>query len=175
MRDARSRERVRDRETHCPFLMRLMHGLPTPVAEREASRGQLAEPYSSTSQLEAAPLSDRCILIAEDNAIQREGTGLVLSQLGYQVVLAGNGQEAMNYLRSAKVDLLILDMMLPVRDGWSLLAEKNSDPELAVIPVVIMTALSIASREWAQSMGAVGLLRKPVDPGNLTKEIQRLI
>jgi CheY-like chemotaxis protein len=121
-------------------------------------------------------MSSQSILVAEDNAIQREGTALVLRQEGYQVTLASTGQEVLKCLRSGeKFDLVLLDMMLPNRDGWSVLEEKNNDPALAHIPVVVMTALSVASREWAQSLGAAGFLRKPVDTEPLLKETRRLI
>jgi len=116
------------------------------------------------------------ILIAEDNRIQREGLALVLRQEGYEVTTAVGGQEVLDQLRAAPpFDLLLLDMMLPGRDGWSVLEEKNADPAISGVPVVIMTGLGIASAEWARSLGAVGLLRKPVDLEPLLKEIRRLV
>jgi CheY-like chemotaxis protein len=143
-------------------------------SHEEAFLLEMEEPGQSADELR--PGAGKCIAIAEDNAIQREGVGCILSQRGFDVVLLSNGLETLNFLRSGrKIDLLILDMMLPIRDGWSILAEKNRDPVLAAVPVIIMTALSIASREWAHSMGAVGLLRKPADEEVLLKEVQRLI
>src|SRR5437879_5696765 len=126
--------------------------------------------------MSTVPSGCKSILIAEDNTIQRQGLALVLDQEGYQVTTASNGQDALNYLRSGPAcDLVLLDMMLPSRDGWSVLEEKNADEALAPIPVIIMTALSIASKEWALSLGAIGFLRKPVEVEPLLKEIRRLV
>jgi CheY-like chemotaxis protein len=120
-------------------------------------------------------VAGKSILIVEDNPLQREAMALILCQEGYRVTMAENGREALHQLRSGtKFELVLLDMMLPAQDGWKLLEEKNDDPTLAPIPVVIMTALSVASKEWAFSLGAAGFLRKPVGMETLLKEVRRL-
>jgi len=118
----------------------------------------------------------KSILVAEDNTIQREGLAVILGLAGYRVVAASDGQDVLDQLRTPPgFDAIILDMLLPVRDGWSVLQEKNRDPAIAGVPVVILSALSIASPEWARDLGAAALLRKPVDAVPLLEVIRRLI
>lgn len=105
------------------------------------------------------------ILIVEDNPIQREGLALALRQRGFSVLPAADGQEAIGLLeRSTKPDLVLLDMLIPndEGDGWWFLKKRRQIPLLASIPVVITTAMSVASKEWAHSLGANGLIRKPI-------------
>jgi CheY-like chemotaxis protein len=74
-------------------------------------------------------------------------------------------------------NLILLDMLLsrPGYDGWRFLARHRLVPALAAIPVVITTALGIASDEWARSLGATGLLKKPFDPDTLLAEVRRCL
>ncbi len=122
----------------------------------------------------SSPQSGKRILIIEDNVITREGLAVVLQREGYTVAGVGNGQEALGFLRNSPAPNLVpLDMMLPVLDGWSFLAHYKQNTALTAIPVLILTALSVASPEWALSLGAVGVLRKPIDVEPLLKAIQR--
>ncbi len=114
------------------------------------------------------------LLIVDDDAIARAGLTTLLGQEGYQIVTAANGQVALDILHGGLVpDLILLDMILPVRDGWWFCGQKQSDRSIAGIPVVLMTGLQIASEEWAVSLGAVGLLRKPIDVPTLIKTVHR--
>ena len=108
------------------------------------------------------------ILIIEDNPVTRELVTGILQRQGYQPVLAGDALEAITLLRHGLHPCLImLDMILPISDGWYFFAERPRYPEVASVPVVIMTALGVASPEWARSLGAVDLLRKPFTPSAL--------
>ncbi len=114
------------------------------------------------------------ILVVEDNAIVREGTGVVLRQAGYAADLASDGTAALALLRQdVRPDLILLDMMLPGRDGWAVLEELRRDPALAGVPVLILTGLGIASTEWAVSLGATEVLRKPVEAAALLEAVGR--
>ncbi|HZV07547.1 MAG TPA: response regulator [Gemmataceae bacterium] len=117
------------------------------------------------------------ILIVEDNAIQREILAGMLRQQGFSVLLAADGQEALNVLERSAADLILLDMLIsnaPL-DGWWFLKQRRQNPRLAAIPVLITTALSIASNEWAASLGATEVVRKPVDVEPLLEAIQRCL
>jgi CheY-like chemotaxis protein len=117
----------------------------------------------------------RTVLIVEDNAIEREGVAAVLRQEGYDAVVAGNGKEALERLRSKPIpDVMLLDMMMSEVDGWQLLKMLRSHPELLAIPVIIMTGLGIANLEWARSLGAAGLVRKPMDGEQLKDALARV-
>lgn len=119
-------------------------------------------------------MAKRTILIVEDNSIQREGLALVLRQHGFSVLLAVDGQEAIKLLERLQPDLVLLDMLIPKEesDGWWFLKQRQKVSHIASIPVVIMTAMSVASKEWAQSLGANGLIHKPIDVEPLVAAIQ---
>ena len=79
--------------------------------------------------------------------------------------MAENGEDALELLRSCKVlpELILLDLMMPILDGWNFLAKRRFDPRLATIPVVIMSgSRGIASR--AKAAGAVTVMHKPFSP-----------
>jgi CheY-like chemotaxis protein len=88
------------------------------------------------------------------------------------VAPVGDGQEALDYLRDHLAPgLIILDMFTRGMDGWQFLKER--DARWASIPVLITTALSIASDAWAVSLGAVGVLRKPIDLEVLVEWVEK--
>lgn len=113
------------------------------------------------------------ILIVEDNAIFREGLATVLMREGYSVLQANNGQQALDHLQCfSPPSLILLDMFMPVMDGWVWIRECRR-LALPLPPVIIMTALEIATEPWALALGAAGLLKKPFDVETLLKEVGR--
>ena len=116
----------------------------------------------------------KTILIVEDDAIARAGLSSILNQVDYHAVPVANGQEAMDCLQAGLApDLILLDMILPVFDGWKFLEQRQKHRTLSRIPVVVMTGLGIASEEWASSLGAVAFLRKPIDVAFLLDTVRR--
>lgn len=114
------------------------------------------------------------ILIIEDDEGPRASVAAILAAEGYQVAPAAHGREALNLLASGlQPNLILLDMIGPHVDGWHFMAMRGVDPVLALIPVVVMTGLSIASDEWAKSLGAVALLRKPIHPARLLELVRQ--
>jgi CheY-like chemotaxis protein len=123
------------------------------------------------SEIPEAPSSARTILIAEDDADAREQIRLLLERQGYRVRTAGNGQEALNLLRAdPPPELILLDLMMPVLDGWEVRRRQLADPALAAIPVVVLTAVNETDR-----LGDVGYLLKPIDPDELLAVLQRFL
>jgi CheY-like chemotaxis protein len=117
----------------------------------------------------------RTILIVEDDEVARTGLCTILLSHGYDALTAVNGEEALKRLRAGPPsDLILLDMVLPTFDGWRFLPVWRQDPALSSIPLMVMTGLSIASDEWARALGAVCLLRKPIDVDRLLAAIGRL-
>jgi CheY-like chemotaxis protein len=115
------------------------------------------------------------ILVVEDNPVALEGLAVVLGRAGYAVATAINGREALDYLhRRPPPDLIVLDMLMPVLDGWHFLAQVRREPWLARVPVVVTTG-TILTPEWANSQGCAGLLRKPVDEAELLREVGRCL
>ena len=115
------------------------------------------------------------VLVIEDNSIQREGLAAVLRQQGFTVLTAENGSDALNRLSSGIPDLILLDMLMPGWDGWWFLEQRKRLPALASVPVIITTALSVAGGDWASSLGAARLLRKPFEVEPLLAEIRRCL
>src|SRR5437763_13719395 len=108
------------------------------------------------------------LLIGEDNDVEREGLGIVLRREGYRVVLAADGREGLGRLRDGPApDLILLDMIMPVVDGWQVLKELGQDDSLAGIPVIVMTVVRAATLEWARGRGAAGYVGTPFDMDEL--------
>jgi CheY-like chemotaxis protein len=115
----------------------------------------------------------KSLLIIEDNALAREGLGLVLQQRGYQVTLTADGRQALAYFEGgARPDLILLDMLMPDVDGWQFLEKLGRLVPFPSIPLIIMTS-TIITRDWALDHGAAGFLKKPFSTEELLAEIER--
>lgn len=99
------------------------------------------------------------ILVVDDDLDLRETLCEVLAHEGYTVAGARNGAEALNVLRQpSPVCLVLLDLMMPVMSGYQFLQERKVDPELAKVPVVVMSA----RWEGSQEIAVECFMRKPV-------------
>src|SRR5207237_3722266 len=114
------------------------------------------------------------LLIVEDNDVEREGLSAILRREGFVTCEAENGAQALERLRAGKPDLILLDMLLPGThdDGWTVLERIRTNPAWADIPVIIVTGLEVASQEWARSLGARAIVRKPVHTEELMHKIR---
>jgi CheY-like chemotaxis protein len=116
-------------------------------------------------------VADR-VLVVEDDVDTAEALSQFLAFRGYHSVVTHNGQEALDLLRcGGRPCLILLDIMMPVKDGWDLREDLLADRELAGIPVVVVTA-DIAAIARAESL-RVPLLVKPVDPSKLIAAVER--
>ena len=117
-----------------------------------------------------APVS-HYILIVEDDRPLREALTEALTLEGYDVVAVENGEVALRHLRvSTRPCVILLDLMMPVMDGWTFRRAMLGDPALADIPVVVMTATAAAQRA---STGADDLvLRKPLHMNAVVDVVQ---
>ena len=110
------------------------------------------------------------ILLVDDDKGTLAALGDLLSMDGYAVQTAGDGEEALSLLRdSGQVpDLIILDLFMPVFDGWEFLARRAQDPQLKPIPVIVISAVNT-------SVHADATVRKPIDLRLFFDTVQRLI
>jgi CheY-like chemotaxis protein len=107
------------------------------------------------------------VLIVEDDEDLRENLALLLALKGYQVETAHHGQHALERIEELGPPcLIILDLMMPVMDGWQLRARLLTDPTLASVPVVLLSGVADVNRA-AKALCAVDHLKKPVDFGKL--------
>ena len=132
-----------------------------------------APPASATAPPPIPTVPPRgTVLAIDDDADARELIRRFLVREGFQVELAGDGAEGLDLARRLRPDLITLDVMMPGMDGWAVLASLKADPELALIPVVMMTMLD--NRELGVAMGATDCLTKPVDWPKLDQLLGRL-
>ena len=108
------------------------------------------------------------ILVVDDDRGAMEALSDILEYDGYRVDRARNGLEALEYLRTTRPcpSLVILDLLMPVMDGWEFRIRQKEDPELKDIPVLVVTAISATA-----GIDAVRILRKPVDINELLKTV----
>ena len=121
-----------------------------------------------------ARICESLVLIVEDDLDLRESIAEVLEDNEFRPLGASNGREAMERLRTDadKPCLILLDMMMPVMDGWEFRAIQREDPELGSIPVVVMTA-HVDLQQAAEQLSAAACLKKPVQLDTLLDIVQR--
>jgi CheY-like chemotaxis protein len=113
----------------------------------------------------------RHILVVEDDADIREALAITLQSGGYEVGTAAHGREALDQLRHGRrADLIVLDLMMPIMDGWQFRREQQGDPRLAAIPVVIVSADGSVEKK-ATAIAAEGYIKKPIDPSVLLETV----
>lgn len=111
------------------------------------------------------------VLLVEDNELNRDMMVRRLSRAGHRVITAADGQEALDKMHSEKPDVVLMDMNLPVLDGWSASRQAKDDAAIKGIPIIALTAHAMdADRENALEAGCNDYATKPVDfPGLLIK------
>ena len=113
------------------------------------------------------------ILLVEDDADSREAVRDILEDAGHTVATAQNGREGLSWLEQQPApDLILLDLMMPVMNGWQLMSELSRNDRLHPIPVVLLSASGDLATK-ARELGAVGYLRKPLDLDDLLAAVQR--
>jgi CheY-like chemotaxis protein len=116
------------------------------------------------------------ILCVDDNPSQLVLLRFLLQKAGFEVASATNGQEAINLTQTLKPDLILMDMMMPIKDGYQASLEIKADPSLAHIPLILLTAYN--QRDVAQRAVAAGIdvvLSKTVLPMDLLAKVQTLL
>lgn len=114
------------------------------------------------------------VLVVDDDRVTCDLISAALSRRGYRTVVAGNGREALDYLRRAAdlPGLILLDLMMPVMTGWEFRKVQQADPSLSGIPVAIITGAA-GPEAAASELGAVDVLLKPSKIEKLTVLVSR--
>ena len=118
----------------------------------------------------------KTVLVLEDDIDLRKFAAWMLESEGFQVIQEADGEAGLELLRQRQVDLLLLDIKLPSRDGWSILEEMRNTPKLSTVPVIIFTASAdISNRDRALKMGAADYLIKPFSAEFLKESVKRIL
>ena len=116
------------------------------------------------------------ILLVEDNEMNRDMLSRRLIRRGFQVVFAMDGQQGIDLARSERPDIILMDMSLPVIDGWEATRRLKADDSTRSVPVIGLTAHAMSGdREKAIEAGCDDYDTKPVELDRLIGKIERLI
>jgi len=116
------------------------------------------------------------LLLVEDNALNRDMLSRRLERMGYNVLVACDGQEGVDMTRTHKPTLVLMDINMPIMDGWQALKVLKNDPDTANIPVIALTAHAMTSdRDKADEIGFNAYATKPIDFPALVQMIQNLL
>lgn len=116
------------------------------------------------------------ILIADDDAITRRLIANMLKPEGCRVLSARDGSEAVDIACRDKPDIILMDVLMPVMDGYTALGEIKRDSITGGIPVVMLTAIDLPmNRKLAEGLGASGYLTKPFTRSDLLEAVSRFV
>jgi two-component system alkaline phosphatase synthesis response regulator PhoP len=121
------------------------------------------------------------ILVVDDDPDLVESVTMILENKNHEVIQAYGGIEGLEKAKAEKPDAIILDVMMPDKDGYEVCKELKGDPEYSEIPILLLTAVvsQISSSTYTSRMGmeteADDYIDKPVEPGELAKLVERLL
>ncbi len=113
------------------------------------------------------------ILVIEDNENNRYLARFLLEQAGFEVQTASDGVQGLAMARSGGFDLVVLDIQMPLMDGYETAAALRRDPASAAVPIVGVSSFAMAGdREKALRLGFAGYIEKPIDPIGFAEQIR---
>ncbi len=116
------------------------------------------------------------ILYIEDNEQNLYLVEFILRQKGYEVVWARDGQAGIEAAKTVCADLILLDIQLPVMDGYAVAGALRTNPELAKTPIVALTSYAMpGDREKAIDSGCTGYIEKPINPDSFAAQVEEYL
>jgi CheY-like chemotaxis protein len=116
------------------------------------------------------------ILLVEDNEMNRDMLSRRLQRKGYEVLIAIDGEQGVAVAQAEQPDLILMDMSLPVLDGWEATRKIRADPVISAVPVIALTAHAMAGdQEKCMAVGCDDYDTKPVDLARLLGKIELLL
>jgi CheY-like chemotaxis protein len=116
------------------------------------------------------------LLYVEDNEMNRDMLSRRLQRRGFEVLIAGDGEQGVTLAAAEKPDLILMDMSLPVLDGWEATRRIKASPDTRRIPIIGLTAHAMATdRDKCLEAGCDDYDTKPVELGRLLEKIERLL
>jgi CheY-like chemotaxis protein len=121
-------------------------------------------------------VTPRRILVVDDEESIRTVVSFTLEHAGYEVAVSPHGDDCLEKVFTFKPDLILLDIMMPVIDGWEVLKLLKGNPETAGVPVVLLTAKGeIRDKMFALQQGATDYITKPFDKEKLLSRIAEIL
>ncbi len=136
-----------------------------------AEVARLREEDRTAAPLQAAPAGASTVLVIDDEGATRDLMQRYLTKEGFRVVTAAGGDEGLRLARELRPAAITLDVMMPGLDGWAVLSALKADPNLADIPVIMLTILD--DKNLGYALGATDYLTKPIDRERLTAVLNR--
>jgi signal transduction histidine kinase/CheY-like chemotaxis protein len=149
--------------------------LPARVADLlppPASLGKLASAVAETPARDSEPTGAAgSVLVIDDDPVIQDLMGSFLHKEGYRVTMAAGGEEGLRRARELRPDVITLDVAMPTMDGWSVLSALKSDPQLADIPVIMLTMVD--NKTMGYALGAAEYMTKPINRERLITVIRK--
>lgn len=118
----------------------------------------------------------KAVLVVDDSVTMRQMVSFTLREASFEVVEAENGQDALNKLSGAKVDLIVTDLNMPVMDGITFIRNARGLPTTRYVPILLLTTESQAEKKAeGKAAGATGWIVKPFDPPKLLAVISKVL
>ena len=116
------------------------------------------------------------ILAADDSASMRDMVKMSLGSAGFEVTAAADGEEALRLAATTPFDLVLLDVNMPLRDGFEVIRALRAEPQYRHTPILMLTTETSADRKReGKSAGATGWIVKPFDPAQLIATVHRVL
>jgi len=144
--------------------------LPAEVAPPPTAAPQATKPAAVAP---AARNSDNCVLVIDDDADVHRLIERTLTPEGYSLRFALSGPEGLRLAKESRPAVITLDVMMPEMDGWSVLSALKSDPELASVPVIMLTI--VGNKDLGFALGAAEYLLKPIDRTRLLEVLRKYL
>lgn len=151
------------------FLMRI----PALLADRKSKTDEVPPVTlpARPSEAKTAQEGESIILVIDDDPTVRELLVRSIGKEGFHIISAASGPEGLHLAREKRPQVITLDVMMPGMDGWAVLSALKADPELADIPVIMLTMLD--NKNLGFALGASDYLTKPIDRGRLLSLLNR--
>ena len=119
---------------------------------------------------------DKTILLVDDSYSIRESVGFILSEYGFEIIKATDGQNALSLLDGRKIDLILTDLHMPIMNGIELISNVRKTSDYKRIPILLLTTETLKEKKLeAKKAGATGWLNKPFEKQKLFKVINKVL
>ncbi len=139
--------------------------LPERLQHGETLKSPAISPIPTSPTLRSNPSRSKTLLVIDDDPTMHDLLGRYLGKEGFDIIHATSGEEGLRLARELRPSMITLDVMMPSMDGWAVLSRLKSDPELANIPVILLTMVD--DKTMGYTLGATDYLTKPVNRDRL--------